>query len=84
VINFPKTLTNISGMKRGSKILKKVFICPECNLSYKDAKWAKKCAAWCKERKSCNLEIIKHAVQKTPLERAGLSSGVKMKLSRCI
>lgn len=41
----------------------RVFACPECGLAYKDAQWAKKCAAWCKEHKSCNLEIIKHAVQ---------------------
>lgn len=41
----------------------KVFACPECGLSYKDTEWAKKCAAWCKEHKSCNLEIIKHAVE---------------------
>lgn len=39
----------------------KLYVCPECDLSYKDQEWAKKCAAWCREHKSCNLEIIKHA-----------------------
>ena len=41
----------------------KVFVCPECVLSYKDAKWAKKCAQWCGENHSCNLEITKHAIK---------------------
>lgn len=41
----------------------KVFTCPECGLSYKDAAWAKKCAAWCMEHHSCNLEITKYAVE---------------------
>lgn len=42
----------------------KSFVCPECGLFYKDSKWAGKCAAWCKEHKTCNVEIIKHAVEK--------------------
>lgn len=50
-------------MNHGSDKPEKVFACPECGMSYKDAEWAKKCAAWCKEHKSCNLEIIKHAVE---------------------
>ena len=41
----------------------KVFACPECGLGYKDAEWAKKCATWCKEHHSCNLEITEHAVK---------------------
>lgn len=41
----------------------KFFVCPECGFSYKDVEWAKKCAAWCKEHKSCNLEITEHAVK---------------------
>lgn len=53
----------MAGMKHDRDTPKKMFVCPECNLSYKDAEWAKKCAAWCKEHQSCNLEIIKHAVQ---------------------
>lgn len=53
----------MAGMKHDEDAPKKVFVCPECSLSYEDAEWAKKCAAWCKENKSCNLEIIKHAIQ---------------------
>ncbi len=41
---------------------KQVFVCSECGLSYADKEWAQKCQAWCREHKSCNLEIIKHAL----------------------
>ncbi|MCL5733291.1 MAG: hypothetical protein M1334_01325 [Patescibacteria group bacterium] len=41
----------------------KLYQCPECGMRYREKKWADKCAAWCKEYKSCNLEIIKHAVK---------------------
>ena len=53
----------MAGMKRGHNKSEKVFVCPECGLGYKEVEWAKKCAAWCKEHHSCNLEIIKHAVE---------------------
>jgi len=38
------------------------YQCSECGFKYKEKEWAKKCETWCKEHKSCNLEIIKHAV----------------------
>jgi len=37
--------------------------CSECGLSYAGAGWARQCEAWCKEYKSCNIEIAKHAVR---------------------
>ena len=37
------------------------FECPECKLKYREKKWAKACEAWCREHKSCNLEITAHA-----------------------
>lgn len=40
------------------------YVCPECGLVYKEKGWMKKCQSWCKEHKSCNLDIISHAVQK--------------------
>ncbi|KKR09754.1 MAG: hypothetical protein UT37_C0011G0011 [Parcubacteria group bacterium GW2011_GWA2_39_18] len=40
----------------------KLYQCPECGLWYNDKEWAEKCEAWCKERKSCNLEITSHSV----------------------
>lgn len=40
-----------------------LYQCPECKLYYKNREWAKKCETWCKEHKSCNLEIIKYSMQ---------------------
>ncbi|MCI0533275.1 hypothetical protein L0Y49_03595 [bacterium] len=40
-----------------------IFACPECGLAYKEKEWAEKCEAWCREHKSCNLDIISHAVK---------------------
>lgn len=42
---------------------KKQYKCPECGLYYTDKITAKKCEAWCKEYKSCNLEITKLSVE---------------------
>jgi hypothetical protein len=43
---------------------KEVFYqCQECGLYYREREWAEKCERWCKEKKSCNLEIIKHSVK---------------------
>ncbi len=54
---------HFKNLSRESSKSQKLFVCPECSLSYTDAQWAKKCAAWCKEHHSCNLEIIKHAFE---------------------
>ena len=42
---------------------KKLYQCPECKLWYDDKEWEEKCEAWCKEHQSCNLDIIKYAVE---------------------
>ena len=45
------------------KIIEKngrLYQCEECGYAYEDKEWAEKCEAWCKEHKSCNLEIIQH------------------------
>jgi hypothetical protein len=39
------------------------WMCEECKLKYEDKSLAERCEAWCKEHKSCNLEIMKHAVK---------------------
>ncbi|MBI4019734.1 MAG: hypothetical protein HY367_00250 [Candidatus Aenigmarchaeota archaeon] len=39
------------------------YKCPECGLSYREKSLAEKCRAWCAKHRSCNLEIIKHAVK---------------------
>lgn len=54
----------------------KYYQCSECGLKYADdstslvtgKEWAEKCEAWCKEHKSCNLEIIEHAVKEISKE----------------
>ena len=40
---------------------KELYQCRECGFHYEDKEWADKCEAWCRERKSCNLEIVAHA-----------------------
>ena len=39
------------------------WVCEECGLRYKNKMWAERCEKWCKEHKSCNLEITRHAVK---------------------
>lgn len=39
------------------------FACEECKLLYKDKSYAAKCQGWCSKNKSCNIEIIKHAIK---------------------
>ena len=41
---------------------KEYYQCPECGMRYEEKVWAEKCEAWCKEHKSCNLDIIAHAI----------------------
>jgi hypothetical protein len=43
------------------------FRCEECKLIYRECYWAEKCEEWCREYKSCNLEITKHAINKSKL-----------------
>lgn len=40
----------------------KLYTCKECGFSYKDKKLAARCQEWYRKYKSCNTEIIKHAV----------------------
>lgn len=44
------------------------YQCPVCKLQYPTDELAKTCEAWCTEHHSCNLEIIKHAIQKSVTE----------------
>ena len=45
------------------KKLKNLFLCEECEMIYWKKALAEKCEAWCEKYKSCNMEIVKHAVQ---------------------
>lgn len=38
------------------------YKCPECGFIYEEKNLADLCEAWCREHKSCNLEIINKAI----------------------
>ncbi|MDP3956267.1 MAG: hypothetical protein Q8Q18_03435 [bacterium] len=42
---------------------KQYYQCEECALLYRSKDFAEKCQAWCKEHKSCNLDIVKYAIK---------------------
>lgn len=39
------------------------YKCPECHLHYTDKEIAGKCEKWCRENKSCNIEITKFSFE---------------------
>ncbi len=39
-----------------------LWLCEECGLKYGDKDMAKRCEEWCSSHRTCNLEIIRHAV----------------------
>jgi hypothetical protein len=43
------------------KKIDSMFICEECDLKFKEEKWAKACEEWCAKHHTCNIEICKHA-----------------------
>ncbi len=55
----------LAAMNHKSHKPEKEFVCPECGLEYREPEWARKCAAWCTEHRSCHLEITKHAIKNT-------------------
>ena len=50
-------------MKIIEKGSKKYYQCEECFHIYETEELVNKCEAWCKEYKSCNLEIVKHSIK---------------------
>jgi len=42
---------------------KELYQCEECGFKYAERQLAEKCQAWCREHKSCNLEIIQYAIK---------------------
>ncbi|MBS3108678.1 hypothetical protein J4409_02300 [Candidatus Woesearchaeota archaeon] len=42
---------------------KEYYTCEECGFLYKTKNLAEKCHEWCKKHKSCNINIVKHAVK---------------------
>ncbi len=47
--------------KAAHKENRPVFQCKECGFHYADKTMAEKREAWCREHKSCNIEITAHA-----------------------
>lgn len=43
-----------------------IYVCKVCGFSYREKEIAERCEAWCGEHKSCNLDIISHAVEMEP------------------
>ncbi|MEM2909864.1 MAG: hypothetical protein QXO01_02185 [Nitrososphaerota archaeon] len=39
------------------------YICEECGLVYSEVSIAERCEDWCRNHKSCNLEITRNAVE---------------------
>ena len=54
-------ITMVKIAKKGTQSL---YECEACQLLYQEKEWAEKCEAWCRETNSCNIDIIKHAVDK--------------------
>ena len=40
-----------------------IYVCSECKMKYYDEETAKRCQAWCRKNKSCNLDIIRYAIK---------------------
>ncbi len=42
---------------------RRYYQCEACNFFYEEKENAEKCEKWCKENKSCNLEIIRKSIK---------------------
>lgn len=64
VLNLPmgiRTRYKLGKLNNAVRATQKLYRCPECGFHYADKEWAEKCEAWCREHKSCNIEITAHA-----------------------
>ncbi len=52
---------------------KQLYQCTECGLHYEDEETMKKCEAWCRKHKSCNLSITRLSEEATSKAREALS-----------
>lgn len=62
-INRVNNVSELINVIKNSLPTKNIYHCSECGFGYKDRAMAERCRAWCKEHKSCNPEIIQHAVK---------------------
>ncbi|MBI2515123.1 hypothetical protein HYV91_03015 [Candidatus Wolfebacteria bacterium] len=63
----------VNAIRKDEKIL---YQCEECKLRYKERETALKCETWCREHKSCNLEIIKYAEKEVEENVENLSASL--------
>lgn len=54
---------NLGAWLRKKLFHSRTYQCPECGLFYPTKELAERCQKWCSEHKSCNLEIIQHALK---------------------
>lgn len=40
-----------------------LYQCSECGFHYEDKATAERCEEWCRRTKSCNLDIVREAVE---------------------
>jgi len=59
-----KVIDNIYDDNSRKNTNNNIFKCSLCGLEYKEEYWMKKCEDWCSNNKSCNTEIISHALNK--------------------
>jgi|TARA_B100001971_G_C18250144_1_gene577510 rubrerythrin len=50
-------------VKKITKNNKEYYICEACGFAYEDKNTAQECEDYCKEHKSCSLEITKKAIK---------------------
>jgi len=68
IVALVKWIQQAGGGRDGVEKAEKIYVCKECGYEYKDKEWALKCEEWCREHKSCNLDIIKHGTPPTKNE----------------
>ena len=53
-------------VKRNSHLY---FLCEEYGFVYEAREWALKCEEWCARNKSCNMDIVRHAIKDNSREK---------------
>lgn len=64
LLNLPTgiwTRYKLGKLNNNVRTVQQVYRCEECGFHYEDREWAVKCEAWCRDHKSCNIEITAHA-----------------------
>lgn len=63
---------NVGMVKITQKENQELYQCEECGFHYREKELAERCESWCREHKSCSLEITAYAEEsKTIVENGG-------------